>query len=281
MRFVPPAGAVPRPYIASAGVNRKWLEPHAPAEARWVDPMDEEGAAFCVALNRANCLAHDGIPEPAGGSAALGMPPWVMLDCCLLTSAMVGFELPREAFPEELAAQLDPESRCEYLAVSEYVALPSAEPGRSVGVSLFSMASGMALGVRSKALGLLVAGCTELVGVTQYANPGVAVHLKFGPLALVNEEVAVHSRADETFIYRLDVPAAEPLRNMALGSISEPPGQVPIQASEWEEVLCVDPREATARDAIKDAAARERLWVIAAGSVDNGLLTSITLARPR
>lgn len=281
MRFQPPAGVTPMPYIASAGMNHRWLASGLDDSLRWVDPLKSEDASFCVALNRANCLAHDGTVEPGGGASALGMPPWVMLDCCLLTSAMVGFDLPRAAFPDALASQLDPEERCERLAVSEYVALPSAEPGRSVGVSLFSLASGHGLGVRSKALGLLVAGCTELIGVTQYANPGVAVHLKFGPLALVAQEVAVHSRAEETFIYRLDVPEATTLKSMAFSPTSSTPPTVEINRGDWDTVLEIDPRVASERQRAKLLAAEQRLWVVDCGRVEEGALTSITLARPR
>lgn len=259
-------------------MNRDWLEPRLPSNTRWLDPLNPEDAAYCVALNRANSFAHDGTPEPGASSTALGMPRWVMLDCCLLPTAMIGYEVPRSALPPSDAALLDPSGELEWIAVSEYVGIPSVERGRFVGVSLFSLVQGKGLGVRSKALGLKALGCTELIGVTQYDSPGVAVHLAFGPLAIVSETVAVHSRPGETFVYRLDVPEPSVLERLANGEIRREPS---FDLDEWDVISRFDPRDRASREAATKLCAEAPTWIVGHGPAQHGKLSEILLARPR
>lgn len=278
MRFSLPEGARLRPYCLTAAMNRDWLEARLPKETRWLDPLCEEDVAYCVALNRANSFAHDGAPQPGSAPTALGMPRWVMLDCCLLPTAMIGFETERASVPSALADALDPSGALEWIAVSEYVGIPSVETGRFVGVSLFSLVRGAGLGARSKALGLRALGCSELIGVTQYSSPGVSVHLAFGPLAIVTSRVAVHSRPGETFVYRLDVPDNDALRAMAEGTITIAPGYNP---DEWVPLLSIDPREADQRERAAALAAQAPTWIVAHGPVVDGALTRLDFARPK
>lgn len=278
MRFRLGPGRPLRPYAATAAMNRAWLEARLPADVRWVDPLKPEDAAYCVALNRANSFAHDGSPDPGTDAGALGMPRWVLLDCCLLPAAMVGFEAHRERLPADIAALLDPSGQLEWIAVSEYVAVPSVEPGRHVGVSLFSLVEGGGLGVRSKALGLRAVGGTELIGVTQYANAGVAVHLRFGPLAIVSEEVGVHSRPRETFVYRLDVPPGDELRAIAEGTQRRARTYAP---AEWRVERRFDPRDADARAQAMRYIQEAPTWVLEHGAIVDGELSELALGRPR
>lgn len=277
MRFHLPSETHLRPYAVTADMNRPWLASRLPAETRWVDPLKDENVAYCVALNRANSYAHDGTPEPGTEAGALGMPRWVLLDCCLLPTAMVGFEVPREAVPKEYAERLDPSGTLDWIAVSEYVALPSVEPGRHVGISLFSLVSGAQLGLRSKALGLHAVGSSELIGVTQYQSPGVAVHLKFGPLAIVTESVGVHSRPGETFVYRLDVPDGAVLADMASGARSDAGAYHP---EEWEVGFVFDPRDQAQRDQAMAFSQQAPTWVLSHGPIVNGAISELTLGRP-
>ena len=278
MRFSLPLGTPLRPYCLTAALNRDWLEPQLPPQTRWLDPLRDEDVAYCVALNRANSYAHDGSPEPGSASTALGMPRWVMLDCCLLPTAMIGFEAPRSAIPPEIAAMLDPSGGLEWLAVSEYVGVPSVERGRFVGVSLFSLASGAGLGVRSKALGLRALGCSELIGVTQYDSPGVAVHLAFGPLAIVSGRVGVHSRPGETFVYRLDTPDAASLEALSTGVIRRASGYHP---EEWEVVARIDPRLESERVRAIALSESSPTWIVGHGPAEDGRLSWLEFARPR
>lgn len=259
-------------------MNRAWLESRLPTDIRWVDPLKPEHADYCVALSRANSYAHDGTPEPGTQAGALGMPRWVLLDFCLLPTAVVGFEAHRERIPADIAALLDPSGQLEWLAVSEYVAVPSVEPGRHVGVSLFSLIEGGSLGVRSKALGLRALGGTELIGVTQYTNAGVAVHLRFGPLAIVTEEVAVHSRPRESFVYRLDVPPGDELRAIAEGAQKRADTYEP---AEWRVERRFDPRDEFARAEAMRYIEEAPTWVLEHGPIIDGEVSELALGRPR
>jgi hypothetical protein len=197
-----------RPFAISRGSQ---LAPFAAAGVRTVDVLDPGSAPFCLAMNRANCLAYDGTLTPGPGQRALGMPLWVFLDCCVLPSVMVGYEVPRDALPADIADGLDPDAQLDWIGVSEYVALPSLTPGEVVGVSLFSLVSGSRLGLRAKALALRVLEAKTQLGIAQLTNAALGMHLRFGALEIVAAGVRVHSRPDETFIYRVQVPAAAAL----------------------------------------------------------------------
>lgn len=235
------------------------------------DPTAPDDAAFCLAMNRANCIAYDGTDRPGTAAAALGMPLWVFLDCCTLPSAMVGFSVPRATLPAELADRLDPEARLSWIGISEYMGLPSLEPGTVVGVSLFSLARGARLGLRSKALGLFALRAERQVGVAQYANPSVGLHLAFGDLELLAPRAPVHSRPEETFVYRAAVPDAGRLAAMVGGRGLERRERAPRIPS-----LRLDPRDTAAVEHL--AASPSRLAIVSAGAVSEGRLTELHLA---
>ena len=235
------------------------------------DPTAAGDAAFCLAMNRGNCIAYDGSDRPAAAAAALGMPLWVFLDCCTLPSAMVGFAAPREAIPEDLARRLDPDGGLAWLGVSEYMALPSLEPGTVVGVSLFSLARGLHLGSRSKALGLFALRARRQVGVAQYANPSVRLHLAFGDLELLAPRAPVHSRPEETFVYTAPVPDPGRLAAMVGGRALARKERAPRAATH-----AFDPRRKEEVDAF--VARAGRFAIVGTGSVDEGELTQLEVA---
>lgn len=278
MRFSLEKDAPLRPYIVTAAMNRPILAPRLPRDIVWYDPLDDAHQAYCTALNRANSFAHDGSPVPGTHSTALGMPRWVQLDCCLLPAAMIGYETPREYLPKDAADALDPTGTLAWIAVSEYVALPSVEQGRHTGISMFSLVRGGGLGVRSKALGLRAVHSSELIGVTQYSSPGVAVHLRFGPLHIVSPSVAVHSRPHETFVYRLDVPSPAILDGLAHQSVSH----VPIDLeNEWAVEHIFDPRDPEALSHALDYIRERPTWVLGYQGMEEGKIVELHLGRPR
>ena len=277
MRFTLPDTTPLRPYVVTAAANRAALAALESDAIRWYDPLDAGDAAYCAALNRANCFAHDDSAEPSSDPGALGMPRWVMLDCCLLPSAMSGFEAPREALPRRVADQLDPGGDLEWIGVSEYVALPSVRPSEFVGVSLFSLVRGRGLGVRTKALGLRIVGARGLTGVTQFTNPGVRVHLAFGPLEVVSASVAIHSRPAETFVYRLVVPGAAELSSMEAPGDDGPTRHHDLPSSER---LVIDPRAPDQVERVRAAMRSGGRWFITtAGEVVDGAVSRLVLSR--
>lgn len=276
MRIELTRGTPLRPYIATSGMNMPWFEAKIPTETVWYDPLNAQDRAYCLALNRANSLAHDGTPTPGTAATALGMPRWVQLDCCLLPVAMLGFAAPRDAIPADAADLLDPDGQLDWIAVSEYVALPTVEPHRHTGISMFSLVKGLHLGSRSKAMGLRAVDCRVLVGVTQYSSPGVPVHLSFGPLKIVSSQVAVHSRPGETFVYELQVPDALTLERMRDGRLR----RVEHDPSwHWVSTHRFDPRDGAALQAAIAYIDRAPTWVIDAGKAVNGKVSELLLGQ--
>ncbi|NQW62078.1 MAG: NAD-dependent epimerase/dehydratase family protein [Deltaproteobacteria bacterium] len=235
------------------------------------DPIVAGDAPFCLAMNRGNCIAYDGSDQPAAAAAAFGMPLWVFLDCCTLPSAMVGFAAPRESLPEDLARRLDPDGTLAWLGISEYMGLPSLEPGTVVGVSLFSLGRGLHLGTRSKALGLFALRAQRQVGVAQYANPSVRLHLAFGDLELLAPRAPVHSRPEETFVYTAPVPDPGRLAAMVGGRALERKARAPLAITH-----AFDPRQKQEVDAF--VARSGRFAIVGTGSVEEGALTQLSVA---
>lgn len=275
--FVLPPTTPLRVYIAGAPASLAALRAqfHSASwlpSAIFADALDPQQAGFCLALNRANCLAYDGTPQMGTAATALGMPRWVMLDCCLLPSLIVGFAAPREAIPAAWADQIDPTKEEPWLGVSEYIALPAAFGSEVVGVSLFSLASGLHLGRRTKALGLQLLQRQTQTGVAQYQNPSLRLHLAFGDLAVSAPQVRVHSRPGETFVYRVRVPEMDVLDALRAGEISQVPRPSrPVVAQ-------FDPRDAQARDRLL-AGLGPRGWsIVGAGPVVDGALTRVDVS---
>lgn len=208
-----------RPVAVASDMHRHRLRLDIP-ELLFLDALDPAHAEFSLAMNRANCLAYDGAASFTGDGSALGMPLWTLLDCCLVPSVMVGFAVSRVALPRDFVDTVDPGGAVDTLGVSEFIAVPSLEPGRVVGISLFASIPGHALGRRTKALGLYVHQAHEQIGVTQYGNASIRLHLSFGPMEVLASNVRVHSRPGETFVYRVTVPTPETLRAMVDGDLA-------------------------------------------------------------
>lgn len=253
-----------RPFAIS---RREQLPAFAAAGVRTVDVLDAENAAFCLAMNRANCLAYDGTLTPGPNRGALGMPLWVFLDCCVLPSVMVGYEAPRDALPAEIANALDPDGKLDWIGVSEYVALPSLVASEVVGVSLFSLVTGSRLGLRAKALALHLLGARTQIGIAQITNAALGMHLRFGALDVVAAGVQVHSRPDATFVYRTLVPPGQILAAIAAGGDASVPRP---RATRW-----IDPRDSSARQAF---AASYTGWSVVDVVREGGSLSSVGLA---
>lgn len=202
-----------------------------------IQHQHDHGARFARLLNLGNALAY---------GADMGMPEWVMLDCGLLPSAFIGFcRRGRELTPtvrENFNARLlhfenhmgsqrrhtehlldvlnGPIQDDEWVPIASFCAIPTLIPGEIMGYSLFSLEPG--LGVRAKALGLsvhAVLGAHTQLGVAQYSNlTALKSHLRFGPLELIDPLTPLHTKAGETFIYRLNIPSQNILIEMASGT---------------------------------------------------------------
>ena len=203
-------------FVVTTRVNHAHLRLDAEALGMPLVVMNIEDARhkpFVCALNETN--------QSAFGGANMGMPRWVMLDCGILPSAIVGFALPREVATPDLlkTLKIDP-ATYDYplVPVTEYCATPTVEPGCVSGFSLQSQVTGRGLATRTKALALWVYRATSQVGVTQYDNPAIRVHARFGPLALMLHQPSIHTHATKSFVYRVALPPHEELLHMAQGT---------------------------------------------------------------
>lgn len=212
-----------KPYVLTVGTNIPMLdvdvELDEPIQVMRIE--DERHAEFCSILNRGNQAAF-------GGPKDMGMPLWVMLDCAILPSAMVGFMLPKEVVSPEIIDRLDVDEDYDgFVPISEYCACPTVEPNTVSGFSLHSHVPGQGIATRTKALGLAVLGARRQVGVTQFDNPAIRVHVRFGPMEVKIHRPIVHTHPDDSFVYSLDLPEQDTLLEIARGESEFGAGQLP------------------------------------------------------
>lgn len=173
---------------------------------------DDENAEFCSILNNSN---HDAF----GGRGGMGMPLWVMLDCAILPSAVVGFMLPVEDTPDEILDKLNVDDDYEgYVPISEYCGCPTVEKDAVSGFSLHSQLPGQGIATRTKALAMAIYGARTQIGVTQFYNPAIRVHVRFGAMEMMIHRPPVHTYPEDSFVYRIELPPREVLVNMARGA---------------------------------------------------------------
>lgn len=188
------------------------------------DVLASSSIPFFQLVNAGNALAYR-------GSA---MPAWVQLDCACLPGGMVGLGVPRAHVEEEIwrglvenieqtfgtEAARGAQAWTGIVPLSEYGCVPTPEPRHVVGFSLFSLRKG--LGVRTKALALLMHAARTQVGVAQVNNSALRTHTAMGPLHVVAPIVRAHSLPRTTFAYRLALPSEEALARLALGDRPPP-----------------------------------------------------------
>ncbi len=259
------------PYVLTMGSNVPHLhldlDVGKPIELLRVE--DERNAEFCSILNRGNQAAF-------GGPDDMGMPLWVMLDCAILPSAMIGYMLPREMVSAEIIDRLDVDDDYDgYIPISEYCACPTVEPDTFSGFSLHSHVPGRGIATRTKALGLAVLGAKHQVGVTQFDNPAIRVHVRFGPLEVRIHRPIVHTHPEDSFVYRMDVPPLDDLVQMVrgeseFGTGERPPGQ------RWTFLHDDEVAHGRLREHLQDGG---RAWVIPPGwrATEQGYQISMVL----
>jgi len=147
-------------------------------------------------------------------SPELKMPHWVLIDCALMQTAVVGFTRPTGELPADFVAPYAADPRIElarvpHIPVSGQIASPALLHRSFVGISLFSLGRHIGapsgLGLYTKALALEVykarPGATFL-GIAQYDNPALKIHGRFAPRMFIEQAmVPLHPKRDMTLIY--------------------------------------------------------------------------------
>jgi hypothetical protein len=154
------------------------------------------------------------------GARDLTMPNWVLVDHALLSSGLIVIASRPENFDvigrdfgltsderyvlTSLKAEAEDHRFTGPIPLASYCAAPTADHTRRVGWSLCSVVPRSGLAFLVKALALAAYGARVLSGTTQYDNPALRVHTKFGPARLVAAAVDIHT-APHTLVYETDV----------------------------------------------------------------------------
>ena len=156
--------------------------------------------------------------------ADIGMPNWVLTDCVLYQTAVVGFTAPKDLCPDVFLDELrrrgaDVDS-LDQIPISGQIAGLTADRETWFGFSLIShqfpkgglsyrfddgLPSDLRLASYTKALALEVYCSKRFMGLTQYDNKAVMHHGLFGRMFLREPIVWRHERAHDSFIYEMNV----------------------------------------------------------------------------
>lgn len=195
-------------------------------------------------------------------SPDLKMPHWVMIDCALMQSAIVGFSRAVRDLPAKILKHYEEDSRIdlsklERIPVSGQIASPATAPGSFVGISLFSLGQQIAqdrqLGLFTKALALEVYKARRngiFYGIAQYDNPALKIHGRFSSKMEIEQAmVPLHPRRDMTLIYRMN--------------IDFDPYKIEERSSEPTPTFWLDAKDSATKARIQDGLRRGRRYQIA------------------
>ncbi len=199
------------PYLLTTQENIPFLNLEGLDEVRVLRIDQRQNADFCRFLNEANQRAF-------GGPTSMGMPKWVMLDCAILASAMIGFMIPNDCLDDALRKRLAiPSTYQGAVPISEYSAAFTARPRSVSGFSLQTQIENRGLATRTKALALAILNANHQVGVTQFDSKAISTHCKFGALEIMIYQPIVHTYSENSFVYSVDLPERGRLIEMYKG----------------------------------------------------------------
>lgn len=196
------------PYIATSRMVLPALDQSVIGRAGHVYLLErEEDRSFHEAFRLANALGFTG--------AALKMPDWVLVDCVLMQTAIVGFAIAKKRAPGDLIEAFSGDSRfdladLDHIPVSGQIAGSSVGGDSLVGFSLFSLRRYLpqvpALGVVTKALALQVyrAQGRRFVGLAFWDNKVLPMQGRFGrPMRIESATVPIYPPHIHALIYSM------------------------------------------------------------------------------
>lgn len=204
------AGLVP--YVATSQPLLKVLDQSPLGPAPQIRLLEREAdRPFHEAYLVANGLAF------GSATADLRMPNWVLVDCVLTQTAIVGFAIARKDAPAELLEAFTSApgfdvNTTDYLPVSGQVAGLALDGNTLVGFSLFSLRRFLpkipALGTITKALALLVyrAQGRRFIGISHWDNKALTMHGRFGKsMWIESPTIPLHTRKSMALVYGMNV----------------------------------------------------------------------------
>jgi hypothetical protein len=200
-----------KPYIASSARLLPFLNTR---------PFGVEAATY-VMENQAHHPFHEAYllsNSLSFKSPDLKMPHWVLIDCVLMQTAVVGFMNNKGDVSENLLQHYRNDSSIDFenlnhIPVSGQIASPNADGKSLTGISLFSLARDIdgpkKLGFFTKALAFEVHQGHRYewyYGVAQYDNPALRIHGRFAPrMEIYQPIVLLHPRKDMTLVYKMRI----------------------------------------------------------------------------
>ncbi len=204
-----------RPYIATSSYLLPFLDTKPFGQETAVYLMDDvNDSSFMEAyfLLETYLLSNSLSFE----SPNLKMPHWVLVDCVLMQTALVGFTVARDALPEGLLGYYREDERIDFdrldrVPISGQICNATIGSKYLTGLSLFSLGrrwldvQGLGLYTKTLALEVYRARDYEMIyGIPQYNNTSLHIHGRFGSEMIIDQPmVHLHPAKDMTFIYRM------------------------------------------------------------------------------
>jgi hypothetical protein len=185
-------------------------------------PLGRELAFFAAEASPGLCAQYLYLNRVA--FPRLPLPAWVLSDLYLLPGAVLLVRGRADRLGRPLGEGLGSAPDADAI-LAAYVAVPSVEPGRFVGVSLMSFVPG--LGAWAKTLGAKMLRARRLEGVTQWNSPSLRTHTRLGPMQVIGRVPGDHELAPSSFVYATDLTdesrwAAAMARELDLPSVGVP-----------------------------------------------------------
>jgi len=196
------------PYIAASRIVLPALDQSVIGRAGHIYLLERpEDRSFHEAFRLANALGFT--------SPAVKMPNWVLVDCVLMQTAIIGFAIAKKRAPNDLIAAFEGDSSFDladlgYLPVSGQIAGLSLDGQSLVGFSLFSLRRYLpqvpALGVITKALALQVyrAQGRRFIGLAFWDNRVLSMQGRFGrPMKIESTTVPIYPARVHAMTYSM------------------------------------------------------------------------------
>lgn len=147
----------------------------------------------------------------SGEAGELTAPKWLFYDCAEFPGGIFGFGFQgkESSLQAKQLMGLDKDYRG-LVPISMLITIPMIEPGVWMSHTLSSLSQALpgeglaGLGALTKTLAIKVFRVRMLYGATQWDNPSVYIHAKFGPLKLITAYTPAHS-LENTFTYCVDI----------------------------------------------------------------------------
>ncbi|APR77501.1 Hypothetical protein A7982_02848 [Minicystis rosea] len=191
---------------------------------------------------------------------ALTLPGWVLVDLYLMPAAIGLLTCPARYLDVRPPGLGDDD---EGIAAAYYAA-PSITPGTVVGVSLISLREGLGGAALIKAMTLKMLRAGVQRGIAQWSNRSLRVHTRFGPLRLEGFVPGPHGKADESFVYTVDLSdEATITAHMKRRHATDPD---PPEGARWYDASDLG----SLGDLLRRAAAGERIEILPPGLSNDG-----------